>query len=55
MSVQRIGSWGPTTPVAFCDSQPPDTIEWNGKTYHLQAVMTKIAKDWDGVYKGIYK
>ncbi len=53
MSIQRIGTWGGGTCVAFCDSPPPVTIEHQGKPYHLQATMTK--KQWDGVYKGIYR
>jgi hypothetical protein len=53
MSVQRIGSWGGGTYVAFCDSPPPSTVEHEGRTYHLYATMKK--KDWDGVYKGIYR
>lgn len=53
MSVNRKASWGGGTVVAFCDSEPPDTIEWKGRTLYRVATMTN--KVWDGIYKGIYR
>ena len=53
MSIIRKGNWGGGIRVLFCDSQPPKETDAFGGTYVLVGVMTK--KDWDGVYKGIYR